>query len=240
MNVLAIIQARMDSNRLPGKALMLLENKPILEHIIDSLRFSNFINKIIIATTNLSEDDVIYDLAKNLGVEVFRGDPNDVLSRFYKCAKLYDGEIVLRLTGDNPLVDPELIDQIIDISKTEKCDYVSNVLHLTFPYGYSPCEAINFKTLEYLYKNKTDPKTREHIVYYIKRNPELFNLKEVTAPKNLERPDWRLTIDYIEDYQLLSKIFSKLYVQDSYIQYKILVDFLDNHPNLKEINKKYH
>jgi spore coat polysaccharide biosynthesis protein SpsF len=238
MKVIAIVQARTGSKRLPGKVLMKINNKSILTYIIESLRFSKLVDKIIVATTQLPEDDKIETLCKNLNVECFRGSDVDVLNRFYKCAKSFNGDLIVRLTGDNPLIDPTIIDELIKICKESQCDYATNVLHPTYPYGFSSCEVIPFRILKKLNKIATDPMSREHVTIHIRKNPNLYTIKEIQAPKNLERPNWRLTIDYPEDMELMKNIFSSIYKNGSFISYAKLVNFLDNQDLIK-INQKY-
>lgn len=238
MKVIAIIQARTGSKRLPGKVLMKINNKPILTHIIESLRFSKLTDKIIVATTKLPEDDKIETLCKNLSVECFRGSDVDVLDRFYNCAKFFKGDLIVRLTGDNPLLDPTIIDELIEICKESKCEYATNVLHPTYPYGFSSCEVLPFRILKKLNEIATDPMSREHVTFHIRKNPNLYTIREIKAPKNLERPNWRLTVDYPEDMELMKNIFSSLYKKDSFISYEKLVNFLDNQDLIK-INQKY-
>ena len=233
MKVLAIIQARTGSKRLPGKVLMKIDNKPILTHIIESLRFSKLIDKIIVATTKLPEDDKIETLCKNLSVECFRGNDIDVLDRFYNCAQFFKGDLIVRLTGDNPLLDPTIIDGLIEICKESGCDYATNVLHPTYPYGFSSCEVLPFRILKKLNEIATDPMSREHVTFHIRKNPNLYTIKEIKAPKNLERPNWRLTVDYPEDMDLMKNIFSNLYKKGSFISYEKLVNFLDDQDLIK-------
>ena len=239
MMVLAIIQARTGSKRLPGKVLMKIINKPILTHIIESLRLSKQINKIIVATTKLPEDNKIEKLCKDLNIECFRGSDIDVLDRFYSCAQFFEGDLIVRLTGDNPLLDPTIIDEIIEVCKKSECDYATNVLHPTYPYGFSSCEVFPFRILKKLHNIVTDPMSREHVTFHIRKNPNLYKIREINAPKNLIRPDWRLSVDYPEDMELMKKIFSKLYQKGSFISYEKLVNFLDAQ-DITQINHIHH
>ena len=239
MKVLAIIQARTGSKRLPGKILMKINDKPILAFIPEFLSFSKNIDKIIVATTKLPEDDKIEELCKNLGIECFRGSETDVLDRFYNCAKSSGADLIVRLTGDNPLLDPTIIDEIIAISKESDCDYATNILHPTYPYGFSSCEVMPFRILKKLNEIATDSMSREHVTFHIRKNPNLYSIKEIKAPQNLERPNWRLSVDYPEDLELMKNIFSNIYEKGSFISYEKLVYYLDNQDIVK-INQKYH
>jgi len=222
----------MGSSRLPGKILKELNGKPILHHIIDFLNFSEINKKIVIATTDLKEDDVVYAFSKKLNIECFRGSSQNVLERFYKCAKRFNADLIIRLTADNPLVNPKIIDDLIDLCKDYNCDYVSNCLHPTFPYGYSTCEIFTFSTLTKLYENQHDPESLEHVTYFIRQNPNLFNVKELKAPLALSRPNWKLSVDTHDDYVKMQKIFLNLYRENSFIDYPTLVHFLDNNKQI--------
>jgi spore coat polysaccharide biosynthesis protein SpsF len=238
LKVLAIVQARMGSTRLPGKVLMKIEGKTILEHVINFLQFSKNIDDIIVATTDEPTDDEIEVLIKNLGVKCYRGSSSDVLKRYYDCAKQFKGDIIVRITADDPIVDPVLIDKVIDKCKNTRCDYATNLLHRTYPLGISG-EAFSFTMLEKLYVNQLDLLSREHVTHDMLINPKLYDIEEVFAPPGLERPSWRLTVDYMEDLQLMRKIFSALYKPNSFIKYESLVDFLDKNQKLFDINNKY-
>jgi len=240
LRVLSIIQARVHSERFPGKVLMKIQGKSILEHIINFLKFSKLTDLIVIATTTLPEDDQIEELSKFLGIKCFRGSTYDVLGRYYECAKIFNGDFIVRLTSDNPFVDPFVVDEAIRLCQEKKCDYVSNLIPQTFPLGYSACEVITFHSLKKLYENQIDPLSREHVTYHIRQNPTLYKIMNVCAPPNLARPNWRLTVDYEEDLELIRKIFSALYTPNSLIQYQSLVNFLDNNKELLKINKKHH
>ena len=228
----------MGSTRLPGKVLMQLQGKPILEHIVDFLRYSKMTNHIVIATSELSEDDPIEELSKRLQFSCYRGSASDVLERYYECAKKFDGDLIVRITADDPLVNPELIDEIVQLCKQTNCDYATNILHKTYPVGIC-CEAFTFQILQKLHEQQKDPLSREHVTYHIVENPHLYNIREVFAPEKLRRPNWRLTIDYQEDFDLMSEIFSKLYSANSYILYTSLVKLLDENTYLLKINEKY-
>jgi spore coat polysaccharide biosynthesis protein SpsF (cytidylyltransferase family) len=238
MKVLTIIQARMSSERLPGKVLMNLENKPILQHIIEFLKHSKFSDEIIIATSKEKEDDEIENLAKKINVKCFRGELDDVLKRYFDCAKFYSGDLIVRITADNPLIDPLIVDKIIKICKKTKCEFASTMIHETFPHGYL-VEAMTFSLLEKIHHTQKDKLNREHVTPYLRKNYKSLNFREVCAPKHYERPNWRLTLDHLEDYELLSKIFSKLYSHNNFIPYLKVVNYLDVHSELIKLNQKY-
>jgi len=234
MATIAIIQARMGSTRFPGKIMKELNGKPILQHIVDFLKYSKMIDKVVIATTDLEEDNIVNSFAKKLEIDCFRGSSENVLERFYKCAKKFNANLILRLTADNPLINPKIIDDLINLCKHYNCDYVSNCLHPTYPYGYSTCEVFPFSTLTKLYETQKDSKSLEHVTYFITKNPNLFNIREISAPQNLSRPSWKLSVDTPNDYFKIQKIFSSLYHENSFIDYPTLVEFLDKNKQIVE------
>ena len=238
MNTVAIIQARIGSSRFPKKILSSINDKPLLCHIIDFLKHAKLINKIVVATSCLPEDDVIEEIAKQMKIDYYRGSSEDVLKRYYDCAKYYKADVVVRITADNPLIDPTIVDQVIESCIKTKCDFASTMISPTFPLGYL-VEAMPFSVLETLHRTQKDKQSREHIVFHIRKNPELYNVVRISAPQNMVRPYWRLTVDYKEDLELINKIFSALYNKDSYISYKEVFTFLNNHPELLKINQKY-
>ena len=155
-NTLAIIQARLGSTRLPGKVLKKILGKTVLEHIIERLSYAGKIDQLIIATSSLSENDQIADLAKQKGISCFRGDEDDVLNRFYRAALQYKGDIVVRITGDCPLVDPFVVDKIIDYHVSHGGDYTSNTIQRTFPRGIV-AEVLTIDVLKRLSQMDLDP-----------------------------------------------------------------------------------
>lgn len=238
MNTIIIVAARIDSSRLPGKSVKILHGKPMLEHVLDFLKFSKLTNRIIVATSVLKHDDKIEEICKKSNVDCFRGSPEDVLKRYYECAKIFNGDLIVRVTADNPLVEPELIDRAIKLCSKNNFDYVTNMFHHTYPLGYT-VEVMTFEVLKKNHENQHDQLAREHVTYHIRKNPKMYNTGELFAPSGLERSNWRLTVDYIEDFQLIEEIFKKLYRPSRYISYQEVVELLDNNDELLKINEKY-
>ena len=174
--ITSIIQARMGSSRLPGKVLMKLDEKhTVLDYVIEQLSFSKLIDKKIIATTELEQDNVIEQTSKNLGLEFFRGSSEDVLDRYYQCAKENSFTTIVRITSDNPLMDPEIVDQVIKKFVTNDFDYVTNAFPRTFPSG-TELEIFSFDALEKAWKNAIKPSEKEHVTPFIKNHPEIFKI----------------------------------------------------------------
>ena len=174
MELGCIIQARMGSVRLPGKIMKELDSeKTCLDYIIKQLQDIPDITKIVIATTDLDEDDIIQDFGRKNGIKVFRGKTFDVLDRFYNCAKEFSMINILRITSDCPLIDPNIVLEMIKKMNTGKFDYVSNAINRTFPIGLD-AEIFSFTALEKSWKSAELPSEREHVTPYIKKNSKTF------------------------------------------------------------------
>ncbi|CAB3290121.1 Spore coat polysaccharide biosynthesis protein spsF [Methanocaldococcus lauensis] len=231
MKVLGIIQARTGSKRLKNKVLMKLGDKCILEILLERLKKSKKLDDIIVATTIKKEDNAIEELCNKLRIKVFRGSEKDVLDRFYKASKLHNGEVIVRITGDNPLTSIELLDKQVDYLLKNKCDYVSTK-NIILGLG---CEVFTFEALETAWKNAEKKYQREHVTPYIYENPNLFKIFYLDPPEFLKRNDIRLTIDTMEDFKLyleLQKHFPDLINVDI----NEIIDFLDKNPKIKSIN----
>ena len=165
-----IIQARVGSKRLPKKILKNLDKKyNVLEYVINQLKFSKKIEKIIIATTLSKQDKIIVNFAKNYNYEYFRGSENDVLDRFYQCAKKFNLDVIVRITSDCPLIDPKIVDQVIKKFMSTNNDYVTNTFPRTFPKGLD-VEIFDFTVLTHMWKNAILPSEREHVTQFLYNN----------------------------------------------------------------------
>jgi len=228
-----IIQARMGSSRLPGKVLMKTdEGKPLLFYVIKQLQYSKKFEKIIVATTTNREDDVIEECVKTLGVECFRGNEKDVLDRYYQCAKKFSLSVIIRITADCPLIDPNIVDQVIEKFFSENFDYATNTLTRTFPDG-TDVEVFSFDMLEKAWKNSVLPSEREHVTPFMRNKKNNFKLYNLESVMNLR--DIRITVDRKQDYELVKKIISK--VKKRPILLNDVSELLKNEPSLNEINQ---
>ena len=234
MRIVAIIQARMGSTRLPGKVLLDLAGEPVLARVVNRTERATRLDEIVIATTTKSMDEAIVELCNSRGWAHFRGSEEDVLERYYQAARKYHADIVVRITSDCPLVEPEIIDLVVqEILEDGLLDYVSNALPpRTFPRGLG-VEAMTFKTLERAWQEDKNPAWREHVTPYIYRTPEKFRLKAVTNEKDLSYMRW--TIDTWEDLEFIRCIYNH-FRHDHFSWYKVL-DLLEEHPEWLEINK---
>jgi spore coat polysaccharide biosynthesis protein SpsF len=230
-----IIQARMGSIRLPGKVMELLDDKnPSLYYTINQLKNSLNVDKIIVATTKLNEDDVIEKISKNNKIDCFRGSSENVLERFYECAKKFQIETIVRITADCPLIDPKIVDSIIQIFNSGKYDYVHNMKPRTFPDGLDT-EIFSFKILEEAHKNAKLPSEKEHVTPYFRNNKDKFRIKNVINKKNMSSHRW--TLDYQEDLDLIRNIVKE--IKNRPILMNDIISLFNKKPNIFEINKKY-
>jgi len=231
LKILAIVQARMGSTRLPGKVLKKILGKTVLEHIIERLNYAEKINQIIVATSTIKENDPIDRLARMKGISCFRGDEDDVLNRFYRAALQYKGDIVVRITGDCPLVDPFVVDKIIDYHLSHGGDYTSNTIKRTFPRGIV-AEVFTFDVLKRLCQMELDPAYREHVTQYIIHNPENFKINSFTQEEIPFDTNWRWVLDTQADYEFIQNIFSQLYRKGHLFRIEDIFNLISN--GLKE------
>lgn len=229
----AIIQARMGSTRLPGKALKDICGKSMLERVVERVKKTKTIDGLIIATTVREEDDQIVAECEKIGVPVFRGDPEDLLDRYYQCAKRYGVQNVIRITSDCPLIEPEVIDLVVGKFFEVKPDYASNTLPpRTYPRGLD-VEIFSFDALELAWREDKDPAWREHVTPYIYHHPEKFKLHAVTNDADYSYMRW--TVDTPEDLVLVRKIYE--HFENDAFSWHDVIKLLENHPEWLEINK---
>ncbi len=230
-----IIQARMNSTRLYGKVLKKLDKKnSVLYYVLKQIQESKLIDKIVVATSELEIDDVIAKVAKKMNVEVYRGSPTDVLDRHYQCAKKYSFDTIVRVTSDNPLNDPQIIDKAIKKMKTGKFDCVTTSLLQTFPKGIH-VEVLSMDTLQKSWKNSSIPYEREYVTPYIYNNSNKFKIYNLVNTQNLSHIS--VTINKNNDLKLVRKIISK--INKHPILMKDIIKLLDKEPELLEINKNH-
>lgn len=236
MNVVVIIQARMGSTRLPGKVMKIILGKPVLIHDLERIKRMKRINGIIVATTTLEEDNLIVKTIEDYdaNIYIYRGNVENVLDRYYKAAKLNGVDIIVRITSDCPLIDPNISDLTVDKFLDSGCDYCSNNMPRTFPLGLDT-EVFSFKSLELAWKLSETSYEREHVTPYIRDHPEKFKLSGVT--NNVDLSGLRWTLDYPEDFEFISEIYKRL-GQKPFNTRDILM-VLKDEPFLLKINRKY-
>lgn len=233
LNILAIIQARVSSSRLPGKVLKLILGKPMLEYQIERINHSKNIDKLIVATSDGNEDDGIEELCNRIGIFCFRGSLDNVLDRFYSAAEEFKPEHVVRLTGDCPLADPDLIDKLIDFYRKENCDYASNCNPPTLPDGLD-AEIFSFDALKTAWQNAKFSSELEHVTPYIRNHPECFTLSSWLNPEDLSHLRW--TVDESADFDLVKSIYEQLYSNNTIFKTKDILRHLESNSELSKIN----
>ena len=240
MKATAVIQVRMGSTRFPGKIMMKLDEKfTVLDYVIRQLSHSKLLENIIIATTNLEQDDTVVQYAKDNDLAYFRGEALDVLDRYYQCAKKFSLETIVRMTSDSPFLDPLIVDKTVNKFQEGDFDFVSNNLIRTFPIGIDT-EVFSFKTLEQAWKEAKLPSEREHVTTFIKKNKEVFKIYNLE--NNQKIPIYRLTIDRNEDLEFLRAIASNITKQpilmediyELFLQKPKILDLYNDGMNLTE------
>ncbi len=219
---------------MPGKALKDLFGKTVLQHIVERVNATKGIDKVVIAMTDQTYDDPLEKYVKDLGVEYFRGSENDVLDRFYQCAKKYNPEIVVRVTADDPLKDPEVIEKALNCLVEDKnLDYCSNTLVPSYPEGLD-IEAFRFSALKTAWEKAQLPSEREHVTPFIWKNPGLFNLTNIKFDRDLSH--WRWTLDKENDYELIYKIYEALYQPGKIFSYIDAIKLVEKNIHWLSIN----
>ncbi len=234
--VIAIIQARMSSTRLPGKVLLDLGGYPVLERMIERVKRSETVTETVVATTTDPSDEPIVVLCRKLGTPVFRGSLPDVLDRYFQCASEYKADFVVRLTGDCPLIDPELIDQVVNVLLDSPVDFSCNRLpppfRRTYPIGLD-VEVCTFKALETAWKNATAKHDREHVMPYLYEVPGRFKVKQLQ--NDVDYGSLRWTLDTPEDLALLREVLKRMQNRNDFSWREVLALFLQD-PSLAKIN----
>jgi len=206
--IVAILQARMSSTRLPGKVMKPLLNKPMLYRQIERIQLSKRIDKLVVATSNQSEDELIVKLCKEIDVCVFRGDLNNVLDRYYQAATFFNAKQIVRLTADCPLADPHLIDELIAFHLQGGYEYSSNTVKKTFPDGLD-AEILSMPTLAAAWQAAQLASEKEHVTPFVYNNPNRFSLGFYKNNQDLSSLRW--TVDYIEDFDFVTQVYEALY-----------------------------
>lgn len=231
MKTIAIAQARLGSTRLPAKVMLSINGMTMLEIFVRRLQKSQMLDDIIIATTVNPQDDIIVEECKRIGVKYFRGDENNVLSRYYHCAKKNAIDTIVRVTSDCQLMDIDGLDEGIKIHNDNQADYTSNSIEKTFPHGFD-YQITSFTALEKTYNNAKEPEELEHVMPYIHMRPEIFRHISIVNNKTPNCSNIRITLDYLEDYITIRNIF-KYFNYDIYKpDLKNIFDLYNMHPEL--------
>jgi len=233
-----IIQARMGSSRLPGKMMMpIIDEKGALELMLERVAQLELDQSydLMVATTNLEQDDVIYKTCEKIGVNCYQGHPTDVLDRYYNAANVGDNQpdVIIRLTGDCPLHDVNVIKQVYDFFIEHDVDYLSNTNPPTYPDGLD-VEVMTFKALKTAFKYAKKEIDREHVTPYIRENSEQF--KQLNFSSKQDNSHHRWTLDEPEDFEFIKKIFERLYFNNQFFSMKDVLRLLEEETDLLKIN----
>jgi spore coat polysaccharide biosynthesis protein SpsF (cytidylyltransferase family) len=226
------------STRFPGKIMKEILGKTVLIHDLDRIKEMKTINKIVVATTDLEKDDSIINTVKkyNKNIGIYRGREDDVLDRYYKAAKEFNANVIVRITSDCPLIDPNISDLVVETFLENKCDYCCNNMPRTYPHGLDT-EVFSFEALERAWREARKSYEREHVTPYIRENPDKFKI--INVWNNVDLRNLRWTLDYPEDFEFITEIYQRLYPKKKIFYMQDILDVLNKEPWLIEINKKY-
>jgi spore coat polysaccharide biosynthesis protein SpsF len=233
--VVAIIQARMNSTRLPGKVLKKILNKTMLEYLIERIESSDKVDELIIATTQKKTDDLIHQFCEDNSLNCFRGSESDVLARYYHTAKYIKADYIVRICADSPLIDTYIIDELIDefLLESSNYDYLSNTINQTYPLGMN-MEIFNMRSLEEAHQNAESLYEREHVTPYIYNHSDEFKIMEKHLDEDMSF--LRLTVDQEEDFQLISYIIENLYTLNPNYRLSDIISLYKDNPSIFKIN----
>ena len=234
MRVVAIIQARMGSTRLPGKVLRQIGTKTMLARVVERTLRASTLDEVVVATTTQADDEAIVAECRRLGVPFFRGRERDVLDRYWQTARAYQVQAVVRITSDCPLIEPEVIDRVVDAFLHAAPDYASNTLERSYPRGLDT-EAVGLAALERAWHEATEAYQRVHVTPYLYQHPELFRLLSVTG--DVDRSNYRWTVDTLEDLAFVREVYERL-GDDAMIGWTEVLDLLVREPDLAERNRQ--
>lgn len=234
--IVAMIQARMGATRLPGKVLADITGHPMLWHVVNRVRKAQFVDQVVVATSIESADDAIANFCAQNGIECFRGSEIDVLDRYYQAARRFDAEVVVRITADCPLIDPQVIDKVVSAYLEGEYDYVTNTLRYTYPDGLDT-EVLSFAALEKAWLEAHLPAEREHVTPYIRTSGQ-FRLYNIENEVDLSARNLRWTVDEPADLEFVRAVYARLGGSEQSFGLADVLHLLDKEPCLIEINKE--
>ncbi|EMJ86407.1 cytidylyltransferase domain-containing protein [Leptospira meyeri] len=234
--IVATIEARMTSSRLPGKVLKEVLNKPMLYYLVQRLRMVPSIDEIVLATTINKTDDVLIDFAKNEGISYFRGSEDDVMSRVVGAGESAKADVIVEITADCPIIDPAVVDQTIQLYLHNPCDYASNVVVRSYPIGMDT-QVFSLDTLKKSFNMTEDKLDREHVTRHIRQNPDLFKQVHLVSSYLDYWPELAVTLDEVSDYELIKKIIEYFYEKNPYFSCADIVALIKEKESWLEINR---
>jgi len=236
MRIVATVEARMTSSRLPGKVLLPVKGRPLLEYVVRRVKRVPSVQEIVLATTVNGADDPLCELAEGCGIKCFRGSEEDVMMRIIGAAESVNADIVVEITGDCPVIDPLVIEHAIQMFLRNACDYVcnvgiaeNNVNVYSYPNGMDT-QVYELATLKRSAEMTTDPADREHVTLHIRNHPELFRAVTLVAPPDLYWPELRLTLDTRKDYEMLKFLIEHFGEQNPCFGCREIIELLKKHP----------
>jgi len=241
MKTMAIIQARMGSSRLPGKVLRPVCGTPLIIHMLTRLKRSKNLDQIWVATSKNTENDPLEKVVKDFGIPVYRGSENDVLSRYFELASQYKPMWVIRLTGDCPLIDPEMLDSMLDFAfkHIDEFDYVTNAVKPTFPDGLD-IEIFKYELLELAHNAGKDPAEREHVTaFFLGKNPQSKNIRTYHYQGEKDYSHLRWTVDRPEDFELVKIIFEHFMNIKPDFAWTDVLQYVQKNPHLQGMNQNF-
>ena len=236
MRIVATIEARMTSSRLPGKVMLQAAGKPMLEHLVNRLRPVPSLGGIVLATTTNKTDDVLKEFSIRMGIGCYRGSENDVMSRVIGAAESEGADIVVEITGDCPIIDPKIVEQTISVFKSNQVDYVSNGHIRSFPDGMDT-QVFRLDALKRSAAMTNDRLDREHVTLHMRNHPELFTHAHLVAPPELHWPELGLTLDEPKDYELIKKIIEYFEPNEPLFTCLDVITLLKQRPDWASINQ---
>lgn len=239
--VVTVVQARMLSTRLPNKVMLPLAGEPLLVRMVERVQASGLAGVIVVATTTDPADDAIVRLCEERGLNVFRGDQDDLLDRHYQAARAYGAEAVVKIPSDCPLIDPAVIDLVLGryLDHAAEVDFVSNLHPATYPDG-NDVEIMSMSTLATAWREATRHMEREHTTPYIWEHPDRFRIDNVRWPAGLDYSmTHRWTIDYPEDYDFISAVYDALHPQNPLFTLEQILAYLADNPQVAALNAEY-
>ncbi|KAF0153127.1 MAG: Polysaccharide biosynthesis protein [Ignavibacteria bacterium] len=240
MKIVTVIQARMSSTRLPGKIMLPILGKPMLQRMIERIKNAKLIGKIVVATSINADDDEVEEFCKKNNIVCFRGHLTDLLDRHYQVGKKFSADAVVKIPSDCPLIDPQIIDKVIQhYIQNDELDFVSNLHPATYPDG-NDVEIMSFDSLGCAWKDASKNYEREHTTPFIWENNDTFKVGNVVWENGLDySTTHRWTIDFPEDYEFIRKVYEELYAKNPNFSLNDILTLLKQKPEIAEINSRY-
>lgn len=237
-NIIGVVQARMGSGRLPGKVMSDILGKPSVWHIVNRLRHVKTLSNVVIATTDKDTDKPLREFAESANIQYYAGSENDILDRLYQTGKKFDATVLVKVNGDCPLIDPEIIDKAINRygSMSPRPDLVVNSMPETYPVGLQ-YGIFNFNTLSEMWKNLKDSFWREYVLMYMVENHDKYSVINIKNEEDLSSLRW--TVDYEEDLKFVREVYRNIYNANKPFKMLDILLLLKQNPEIKKINSKY-